>query len=227
MQWRNNNNKPTTATQQTHTQIEMPHGNHVFQSKTNPIMTDANPATTKETIPDTTAQTQHTANRKHKTAETRDRTGDLQIFSLTLSQLSYRGRWRSNRPTLKRQVARTNAQAQTTTLPGRLELPTLRLTASRSNQLSYGSTRTCNRTHAGIRRNRGKHKRNATTAANATMHIGTINGPVAQWTRHRPTEPGIASSRPAGVMCVRSAKSGAPALLQHTCEPKSTTSAIV
>ena len=26
-----------------------------------------------------------------KTAETRDRTGDLQIFSLTLSQLSYRG----------------------------------------------------------------------------------------------------------------------------------------
>ena len=26
-----------------------------------------------------------------KSAETRDRTGDLQIFSLTLSQLSYRG----------------------------------------------------------------------------------------------------------------------------------------
>ena len=26
-----------------------------------------------------------------KNAETRDRTGDLQIFSLTLSQLSYRG----------------------------------------------------------------------------------------------------------------------------------------
>ena len=26
------------------------------------------------------------------------------------------------------------------TLPGRLELPTLRLTASRSNQLSYGSS---------------------------------------------------------------------------------------
>ena len=26
-------------------------------------------------------------------AETRDRTGDLQIFSLTLSQLSYRGGW--------------------------------------------------------------------------------------------------------------------------------------
>ena len=28
-----------------------------------------------------------------KHAETRDRTGDLQIFSLTLSQLSYRGNW--------------------------------------------------------------------------------------------------------------------------------------
>ena len=28
---------------------------------------------------------------------------------------------------------------RTKTLPGRLELPTLRLTASRSNQLSYGS----------------------------------------------------------------------------------------
>ena len=28
-----------------------------------------------------------------KSAETRDRTGDLQIFGLTLSQLSYRGWW--------------------------------------------------------------------------------------------------------------------------------------
>ena len=28
---------------------------------------------------------------RQRTAETRDRTGDLQIFSLTLSQLSYRG----------------------------------------------------------------------------------------------------------------------------------------
>ena len=34
-------------------------------------------------------------------AETRDRTGDLQIFSLTLSQLSYRGEWLSiSRPRL-------------------------------------------------------------------------------------------------------------------------------
>ena len=29
---------------------------------------------------------------QHEYAETRDRTGDLQIFSLTLSQLSYRGK---------------------------------------------------------------------------------------------------------------------------------------
>ena len=28
-----------------------------------------------------------------QTAETRDRSGDFQIFSLTLSQLSYRGLW--------------------------------------------------------------------------------------------------------------------------------------
>ena len=37
---------------------------------------------------------------QHEYAETRDRTGDLQIFSLTLSQLSYRGSWRcGNRET--------------------------------------------------------------------------------------------------------------------------------
>ena len=38
-------------------------------------------------------------------------------------------------------LARTTAHTQLKTLPGRLELPTLRLTASRSNQLSYGSAR--------------------------------------------------------------------------------------
>ena len=49
------------------------------------------------------------------------------------------------------------------TLPGRLELPTLRLTASRSNQLSYGSR--CNRnvatpdhTAEGIEDNAGKNE---------------------------------------------------------------------
>ena len=34
---------------------------------------------------------QATTSSSHAHAETRDRTGDLQIFSLTLSQLSYRG----------------------------------------------------------------------------------------------------------------------------------------
>ena len=29
-----------------------------------------------------------------------------------------------------------------------------------------------------------------------------VNGPVAQWIRHRPTEPGIAGSSPAGVNCI-------------------------
>ena len=37
--------------------------------------------------------------------------------------------------------------------------------------------------------------------SNAAQHIETISGPVAQWIRHRPTEPGIAGSSPAGVIC--------------------------
>ena len=36
-------------------------------------------------------------------------------------------------------VRRVHRRRKTISLPGRLELPTLRLTASRSNQLSYGS----------------------------------------------------------------------------------------
>ena len=36
-------------------------------------------------------------------------------------------------------VRRVHRRSKTISLPGRLELPTLRLTASRSNQLSYGS----------------------------------------------------------------------------------------
>ncbi len=44
----------------------------------------------RKQLPSTNANTQ-----EHKHAETRDRTGDLQIFGLTLSQLSYRG---CNRP---------------------------------------------------------------------------------------------------------------------------------
>ena len=36
--------------------------------------------------------------RVHTHAETRDRTGDLQIFSLTLSQLSYRGNCTADAP---------------------------------------------------------------------------------------------------------------------------------
>ena len=31
----------------------------------------------------------------------------------------------------------------------------------------------------------------------------TSSGPVAKWIRHRPTEPGIAGSSPAGVICYR------------------------
>ena len=39
--------------------------------------------------------------KKKKNADTRDRTGDLQIFSLTLSQLSYSGWYMSNRYEIK------------------------------------------------------------------------------------------------------------------------------
>ena len=35
---------------------------------------------------------------------------------------------------------------------------------------------------------------------NAAQRIETTSGPVAQWIRHRPTEPGIAGSSPAGVI---------------------------
>ena len=39
------------------------------------------------------------------------------------------------------------------------------------------------------------------------MWSSSVNGPVAQWIRHRPTEPGIAGSSPAGVNCIgKSAK---------------------
>ena len=40
---------------------------------------------------------QSAAPKGSRNAETRDRTGDLQIFSLTLSQLSYRGGWAKTR----------------------------------------------------------------------------------------------------------------------------------
>ena len=35
------------------------------------------------------------------------------------------------------------------------------------------------------------------------LHIEAIHGPVAQWIRHRPTEPGIAGSSPARVIFIR------------------------
>ena len=41
-----------------------------------------------------------------KCAETRDRTGDLQIFGLTLSQLSYRGLMQTSQRCLLRRSAR-------------------------------------------------------------------------------------------------------------------------
>ena len=106
------------------------------------------------------------------------------------------------------------------TLPGRLELPTLRLTASRSNQLSYGSTELAapkansntkktrrKRNHRNPNRKRKQPRRKTNQRASPyglfsclLFSCGdTLDGPVAQWIRHRPTEPGIAGSSPAGV----------------------------
>ena len=45
-------------------------------------------------------------------AETRGRAGDLQIFSLTLSQLSYRGSWRISFAKVKRQDSIGTARIQ-------------------------------------------------------------------------------------------------------------------
>lgn len=112
------------------------------------------------------------------------------------------------------------------TLPGRLELPTLRLTASRSNKLRHERTHTCDQT-LNIASGNHKNKMQRNNRTTATQHIETIGGPVAQWIRHRPTEPGIAGSSPAGVMSVRGMEPVAPAVPKHACETKSTASAIV
>ena len=58
------------------------------------------------------------------------------------------------------QNATNEARSGTKTHPGRLELPTLRLTASRPNQLSYGSLRdgsSCARTSSHARTRRHAH----------------------------------------------------------------------
>ena len=66
----------------------------------------------------------------------------------------------------------------TTTLPGRLELPTLRLTASRSNQLSYGSTHTCDQT----RTSPATHHRKLNTAQKQQqMQPNTSKPSTAPW----------------------------------------------
>ena len=131
--------QPHTHTHKAHTQPEIPPGKQDFQSMNIPLCQTQTPRQQR------TSWRLNGGNRNAmqtcipETAETRDRTGDLQIFGLTPPQLSYRGRWWSNRRGPKRQILRPTCQTQPKTLPRRLELPTLMLTASRSNQLSYGS----------------------------------------------------------------------------------------
>ena len=89
-----------------------------------------------------------------KNAETRDRTGDLQIFGLTLSQLSYRGHVFSS------------------------DIPIYKRTAPRIAQSSLFRIQ----------------------SFLLFLCLCLPKGPVAQWIRHRPTEPRIAGSSPAGVI---------------------------
>ena len=95
-----------------------------------------------------------TSSAELKIVETRDGAGDRQIFSLTLSQLSYRGLKCCLLTGLKRSLHCLSRS----TSKGRCRL---------GGSVDF-------------------HK--------------LLLGPVAQWIRHRPTEPGIAGSSPAGVM---------------------------
>ena len=105
-----------------------------------------------------------------RNAETRDRTGDLQIFSLTLSQLSYRGCVLYVKP---KQLCNGRLALQKHLSSGSLASP-------RSLVLVLVLS-TCQACVISVREPREAY------------------GPVAQWIRHRPTEPGNAGSSPAGV----------------------------
>ena len=47
---------------------------------------------------------------------------------------------------------------------------------------------------------RERRHANLATAGSLRSHLHVATGPVAQWIRHRPTQPGIAGSSPAGVI---------------------------
>ena len=79
---------------------------------------------------------------------------------------------------------------------------------------THARTHTHHRTQHGHRRatqrkrktdqlDQGTNMHTANTHADATHQwaLQMASGPVAQWIRHRPTEPGIAGSSPAGVIC--------------------------
>ena len=81
----------------------------------------------------------HCASRAEKSARARGLGADalcLPVASRTRTPAGGRGRFRNRSAALRTAVDRVACAGQRRTLPGRLELPTLRLTASRSNQLS-------------------------------------------------------------------------------------------
>jgi hypothetical protein len=67
--------------------------------------------------------------RKRSGGDRRDRTDDLKLAKLPLSQLSY--------VPAEPQIGKIQSMKQTMVGLGRLELPTSRLSSARSNQLSY------------------------------------------------------------------------------------------
>mgnify|MGYP000028507056 CR=1 FL=1 len=84
--------------------------------------------------------------------------------------------YRHTRPHTHRADHRRLVYSKFKTLPGRLELPTLRLTASRSNQLSYGSTLLTQRGwsvwHFALRQWQVGCWSHAVTRARANVHTG-------------------------------------------------------
>lgn len=72
--------------------------------------------------------------------------------------------------------------------------------------------------------NARKTKRGVVTTRSSKQHEGTIaSGPVAQWIRHRPTEPGIAGSSPAGVIYVLILKNSDTTKFNHRPEKRGAT----
>ena len=68
------------------------------------------------------------------------------------------------------------------------------------NSKAVHSLNLCQKTKRPLPRNGLRHLRNNQQSPNVMPVTSETTGPVAQWIRHRPTEPGIAGSSAAGVI---------------------------